>query len=159
MRRLFFLLMLCPIFLFAYQKPALLSFGGGVFDFHREKYRTGEFRIEYKSCYEYALFRPMLGAMATLEGAFYLYAGFGIDWVISNHLLLSPNFAAGYYNHGGGKDLGFPLEFRSGVELGWVFCNQVRLGVHFYHLSNASLGHRNPGEESLVLFLAIPIYR
>ena len=46
------------------------------------------------------------------------------------------------------RDLGYELEFRSGIEIGYVFCNKSRLGVHFYHISNASLGRKNPGEEA-----------
>lgn len=150
-----FFLFLVPIFCFA--KPSILSLGIGAFDFHRDRYRTTEFRVEYKSCLEYATIRPMIGAMGTIEKSFYLYGGFGLDWILKEHLLISPNFAAGYYNKGEGKNLHFPLEFRSGIELGWVFCNQYRIGIHFYHISNASLGHKNPGEESLVLFFSIPI--
>jgi len=135
----------------------LLSFGGGIHDIIRDKYRTQEFRVEVKSHLDWYLFRPMLGVTATARGAVYAYLGVGLDLVFQNHLILSPNFAAGYYHQGGGKDLGFPLEFRSGVELGWQFTSLYRIGVHFYHVSNASLGHRNPGEESLVFFLSIPI--
>lgn len=151
------LLLLFPVVIFSSQKPSLVSLGAGVFDFHRDKYRTAEFRVEYKWGCEFYTARPMVGVMATAEGSFYLYSGFGLDWVLKDRIFISPNFAAGYYNKGGGKDLYFPLEFRSGIEVGLVFCNQSRLGVHFYHISNASLGKRNPGEESLVLFYSIPI--
>jgi hypothetical protein len=67
------------------------------------------------------------------------------------------SFAPGYYRAGGGKDLGYPLEFRSGIELGWRF-HEGRVGVELYHLSNASLARHNPGEESLVLTLALPLH-
>jgi len=30
------------------------------------------------------------------------------------------------------------------------------VGAEFYHISNASLGDRNPGENSLMLVVAIP---
>jgi lipid A 3-O-deacylase len=113
--------------------------------------------VEYKSHLEWYLFRPMVGLTATAKGAFYAYAGVGLDFVIQDHFIFSPNFAAGYYHQGGDKDLGFPLEFRSGLEVGWQFCSLYRVGVHFYHISNASLGHKNPGEESFVLFVSIPI--
>lgn len=97
--------------------------------------------------------------MGTARGSGYLYAGLNFDLLIQERLVLSPGFAAGYYWQGGGKDLGFPLEFRTGVELSYVFADQYRLGVHFYHLSNASLGRRNPGEESFVFFYDIPIVK
>lgn len=99
--------------------------------------------------------------MATAEGSHFIYGGFGFEWFIKNRFFFSPNFALGYYGKGGGKDLGFEIEFRSGVEVGVRFSNRSRLGVHFYHMSNArKLFHwsrKNPGEESLVLFFSFPI--
>ena len=95
--------------------------------------------------------------MATIEGTSYLYAGLNFDLFAGEKIVIAPGFAAGWYRAGGGKNLAVILEFRSGVELAWQFEDASRLGVHFYHLSNASLGSRNPGEESLVLFYDIPI--
>ncbi|MES2272712.1 MAG: acyloxyacyl hydrolase [Chlamydiota bacterium] len=146
--------------------PDFLSFGTGAFDIMREKHRTWEFEIEYKfhvkgwkSPNRYLEFRPLLGLMATAKGSFYLYLGINFDLLFWDHLLFAPGFAAGYYAAGQGKDLGFPVEFRSGVELAWQFSDWHRLGLHFYHLSNASIGKRNPGEESLVLFYDIPLVK
>ena len=157
-----FLFFLIPCFVFATCKPSckpsLLSFGVGAFDIRKDKNRTALFLAEYKWNKEWYTVRPMVGGMATVCGAFYLYGGFGLDWVFCDHFLFSPNFAAGYYHQGGGKDLGYELEFRSGIEAAYIFCNQSRLGLHFYHISNASLRRKNPGEESLVLFYAIPIW-
>ena len=95
--------------------------------------------------------------MNTIEGNGYLYTGINFDIELGSHIILAPGFAAGYYWVGHGKELGFPLEFRSGVELAWQRANSVRLGVHFYHLSNAHLGWKNPGEESFVFYYEVPI--
>lgn len=95
--------------------------------------------------------------MANADGAFYVYTGINFDLLFFDHFLFAPGFAGGYYANGRGKDLGYPIEFRSGIELGWQFADWHRLGIHFYHLSNASLGRRNPGEESLVLYYDIPL--
>ncbi len=150
--------------LYALPPPDLISFSSGIFDFLREKYRTCEFSIEYKchvsflkSPFRFLDFRPLLGLMATVEGTTYLYAGVNLDLFPCEHLVIAPGFAAGWYRPGHGKDLGYPIEFRSGVEIAWQFDDWRRLGVHFYHLSNASLGRRNPGAESIVLFYDIPI--
>ncbi len=140
-------------------KADLISVGVGVNDIIREKRRSAACRLEYKSHLEWATIRPMLGVSITAKKATYLYGGFGFDWIIAHHLLFSPNFAVGYYQKGDDKDLGFPLEFRSGLEAGWVFHNQMRLGAHFFHISNASLGSKNPGCETLIFFLSIPIAR
>lgn len=141
-----------------------ISFAAGVYDLLREKGRTCEFSAEYKFHFEclkasqqFFEFRPLVGLMGTVRGSVYLYGGLNLDLLFWDHFVFAPGFAAGYYRKGGGKDLGYPLEFRSGIELGWQFADGHRLGAHFYHLSNASLGRKNPGEESLVLFYDIPI--
>jgi hypothetical protein len=144
--------------------PSCLSVATGVFDILRDKYRTWEFEIEYKTYFPWkpnphVNLRPLVGLMATVEGSVYVYGGLNFDLLFFDHLLFAPGFAAGYYHEGGGKNLGYPAEFRSGIELAWQFNDYRRLGIHFYHLSNASLGRRNPGEESLVLFYDIPLVK
>lgn len=143
-----------------------LSFAMGAFDFTREKHCTWEFDAEYKfhlkclqSPWQFLEFRPLLGLMATAMGTVYVYGGINFDLLFWDHFLLAPGFAAGYYSAGHGKNLGYPLEFRSGVEVGYQFSDTHRMGIHFYHLSNASIGKRNPGEESLVFYYDIPIKR
>lgn len=167
MQRALFFLFLLTGHLYAGKAPALLSIGGGVFHIIKAKHRTAEFRIEYKSALEALLFketknvrgsiRPVLGLMASIRGSTYLYLGFDLDFIIKQRLVFSPNFSAGWYRQGGGKDLGFPLEFRSGIELGWRLSHCMRVGAHFFHISNAGMGRKNPGEESLVFFLSIPM--
>ena len=144
--------------------PHLFSVASGVYDFTRPQHMSAEFDLELKfhakglkSPNRYLEFRPLLGAMGTLKGTIYVYLGINFDLLFADHFLIAPGFAAGYYSKGGGKDLGYPIEFRSGVEFAWQFSDWRRLGVHFYHLSNARLGKKNPGEESLVLFYDIPI--
>ena len=133
-----------------------ISIGVGAFNVLRHTHRTVEAKLEYKPKAEWHTIRPVLGIMATKERALYVYGGFTLEWLFKKHLLFSPDFAAGYYRKGHGKNLGFPLEFRSGVEAGWEFNNHTRIGAHFYHISNAHLGHKNPGEESLECFFSIP---
>lgn len=139
------------------------SVAAGAFDFLRDKYRTAEFSMECKfyakslPSTRYLDIRPLIGVMSTIEGSGYLYSGINFDLLFFDHVLIAPGFAAGYYWKGHGKDLGYPLEFRSGVEVAWQWGNRYRFGVHFYHLSNAHLGRRNPGEESLIAFYEIPI--
>ncbi len=146
--------------------PDFLSIAIGAYDFYREKHRTFEFEIEYKFHLKrlkppnrFLNFRPLIGLMATAKGTVYGYVGLNFDLLFADHILFAPGFAAGYFTAGNGKKLGYPIEFRSGVELAWQFSDWHRIGLHFYHLSNASLGHRNPGEESLVLFYDIPIIK
>ena len=144
---------------YAAPKADLIAIGVGAHDVMRDEYRTAEFRLELKPHWEWATFRPLLGGMVTAKKTFYIYGGFWFDWVIKNRLQVSPSLCAGYFNNGDSKDMGYPLQFRSAIEIGWVLKNEMRLGVQFYHISNASLGHKNPGEESLMFSLSIPIKR
>ena len=65
----------------------------------------------------------------------------------------------GYYRKGNGKDLGYSLEFRSQIELGYTLAGGSRVTIAFSHLSNGSLGSRNPGEESLTIGFELPLAR
>ncbi|MBI3508432.1 MAG: acyloxyacyl hydrolase [Chlamydiia bacterium] len=142
--------------------PDTVSFAMGAFDFYRDRHRTWEFDFEYKffpNWIHSPIFevRPVFGIMMTAQGAGYLSGGLDFDFVFDKHFVLAPGFSACFYWHGHGKNLGFPLEFRTGIEVGYQFDDYRRLGLHFYHLSNAGLGDRNPGEESLVFYYEIPV--
>ena len=56
-----------------------------------------------------------------------------------------------------GIDLGAHCEFRTGAEFDYRFDNLVRLGVGFYHLSNAGIGKQNPGVEMATFVLTVPL--
>ena len=59
--------------------------------------------------------------------------------------------------NGDGKDLGNPLEFRSGITFSVRLSDYSRLGITFHHISNAGLNERNPGEESILVLYSVPI--
>ncbi len=83
---------------------SLLSFGAGIFEIaRRNRHRTAEFCVEYKSNLNWHTIRPVIGSLATARGSTYLYGGFAFDWVIKDRLVLAPGFAAGWYRKGGGK--------------------------------------------------------
>jgi hypothetical protein len=160
----FHLLAICS--LVAGQIPDLFTVGAGAFELYRTRYQTAEFDVQYKahfnclkSPFHFLEFRPLIGVMANMKGSGYVCLGLNFDLLFFEHLLFAPGFAAGYYWQGGGKNLGYPIEFRSSIELAWQFPSWHRLGVEFYHLSNASLSRKNPGEESLILFYDIPIVK
>lgn len=155
------LLILLPLSFGVSRPPDLISLSVGVFDFMRHRHRTCEFSFEYQfqlpSPTEWVLFRPITGAMVTARGANYFYGGINFDFIFYKIIVISPGIAAGWYNACGGKNLGFPLEFRSCLEIAWQRPNFQRLGTRISHMSNASFGKRNPGEESLVIFYSVPI--
>ena len=61
---------------------------------------------------------------------------------------ITPSFAPGYYNSGNGKDLGHPLEFKTEVQVSFDLSKDSHLGMSYNHISNASLGTKNPGANS-----------
>jgi len=136
--------------------PAFLSVGAGYYDIN-DNMDAAEFRMEYRGSTEYWVFKPFAGAMATSDAAFYAYGGLLVDVYFGNRFVLTPSFAAGLYADGDGKDLGHVVEFRSGLEASYRFDNRSRLGVLFYHLSNASLDDNNPGTEVLSLTYSHPL--
>lgn len=137
--------------------PKLLNVGIGVYDIIHDPHHV-LFQLEYRSFMKNCRYlRPLIGAMITEKATFYLYGGLAGDIYLGKGFVLTPSFAPGWYCKGKGKDLGFGLEFRSSIELSYTLPNQGRIGAQFYHLSNASFGHKNPGSESLVLFYGIPL--
>lgn len=138
-------------------RPSLLSLGFGTFDTLRPKERMLQFQAEYKWSASWHGIQPIAGVMVSEKGSVYFCFGGCYDIYMGRYLVLTPSFAPGIYIKNGGKELGFPLEFRSSIALAVEFRNYHRLGVQFYHISNASLGFKNPGEESLVVFYSIAI--
>ncbi len=138
------------------QEPSFLSLGVGAFDVGRERTREAQFEGQFRSAYKLWVFNPMAGLAVNTDGAVYAYAGISLDIFLGNRFVVRPSFAPGFYGRGSSKDLGSVLEFRSGIELALRFDDRSRLGVEFYHRSNASISDRNPGEESLMLTYAIP---
>ena len=90
---------------------------------------------------------PVTGAMITADNATYFYTGVQANYKIGS-FNLTPSFAPGYYNEGNGKDLGHALEFKSEVQLSLELPKDSQFGLSYNHLSNASLGDKNPGANS-----------
>jgi lipid A 3-O-deacylase len=143
--------------------PASIGIGAGVFDITPNRKKTGAARAaqlqgEYRFGDVLWIFAPFVGLMGTSAGAFYGYAGFGFDINFGSKLVLTPTFAGGYWYRGGGTDLGSWWEFRSGAEFDYRFENRSRLGLAFYHVSNAGLTRQNPGEQALLLVYTVPLH-
>tara|TARA_B100002052_G_scaffold255204_1_gene245277 strand:+ start:336 stop:845 length:510 start_codon:yes stop_codon:yes gene_type:complete len=90
---------------------------------------------------------PITGIMITADNASYFYTGVEANYKIGP-LNITPSFAPGYYNEGDGKDLGHALEFKSEVQLSLDMPKNSQFGFSYNHLSNASLGDKNPGANS-----------
>jgi len=136
--------------------PDFIAFSAGVFDLGKDQ-TAAEGRLEYRSDFRLWFFKPFAGVMATSDGAAYGYAGVLVDIFFGDRSVASLSFAPGAYTKGSGKNLGHELEFRSQVELAYRFDDRARLGLALSHMSNASIGRKNPGAESLVLTYAVPL--
>ena len=125
---------------------------GGQFSIFDNSGRDGTemFGLEYRVKDQFNGLRPTVGAFYNTHGSYYAYAGAYWDLPLNTApFVITPGFAAGYYSRGGGKELGYDLEFRSTFEVSYQFDNGQRLGAQISHLSNASLGNDNPGVETI----------
>jgi lipid A 3-O-deacylase len=142
--------------------PPRVALGGGAFDVLPDNKKPGAglagmVLSEYRFGDVLWIVAPFVGVMGTGKGAFYGYGGFGFDINIADSWVLTPTAAVGYFRDGSGINLGAHCEFRTGAELDYRFDNLTRLGVGFYHLSNAGITKQNPGTEMAILFLTVPL--
>jgi hypothetical protein len=113
-----------------------------------------EFRFKPFSRYRVV---PTVGLLFAEDSATYLSAGITRDYWLDEHWLIVPSFAAGLFEDGDNIRLGSELEFRSGIEFAYAFENDVRLGLGVFHLSNGGIAERNPGTESIMITLGVPV--
>ncbi len=90
---------------------------------------------------------PISGAMFTADNAGYIYTGVQAQYKIGA-LNFTPSFTPGLYHEGNGKDLGHLIEFKSELQISLDLSKTSELGFSYNHLSNASLGDKNPGANS-----------
>ncbi len=153
---LFFLCVTTPLIGSKCPPPPLVAVGGGYWD--AKRYSGPLAQLEYRfGRYIYKTIRPQVIMLAPKFCAFYVGVGLGFELNPFGRLIVVPSFSPGIYFKGKGRDLGFPLEFRSCLDIAYQFDNCARCGVQIYHLSNASIGKRNPGGNALSFYVAMPI--
>ena len=90
---------------------------------------------------------PITGGFVTENSAAYIYTGF--EWNIDmGALTFTPSFAPGLYHEGDEIDLGHVIEFMSEVQFSYELSKNSKIGFSYNHLSNASIGDKNPGANS-----------
>ena len=132
-----------------------LNFFTGMFDFSDHKQKAGIIGIQHQND---DLFRdsflgrlsPITGGFLTENNAIYLYTGAQAEYDFGI-FTITPSFAPGYYNSGNGKDLGHALEFKSEVQMSLNLSDSTEFGMSYNHISNASLGDKNPGANSYMI--------
>ena len=183
---LFIILSLSYSELLANKKTGRLSFGGGIHNFMKNGYSVcvqpaaggcdpnsntnAVLPVPYKDIstvfsFEYfakrnifKILKPFIGYNHTTDDASYSYFGLSADLFFGDCkcYIVTPTLAAGWYINGDEIRLGHKVEFRSGGDIYYRFKNNVRIGVGFYHISNAGLGDSNPGAEQAILKYQIP---
>ncbi|MFM7673538.1 MAG: acyloxyacyl hydrolase [Candidatus Fonsibacter sp.] len=142
---------------FAETGPWTLSFGN--FDFSDKGKNASLVEVDYG--FKDKLFsspigdvKPVAGFFATEKSSVYGFTGVKIDYQLFDNLLtITPSFTPGLYHKGDGKDLGHTVEFKSQVRAGLNFSKDSFIGAAYNHLSNASLGSKNPGANSYTINL------
>jgi len=132
-----------------------LNFFTGMFDFSDTTQAAGFLGLQHQND---DLFResflgklsPITGGFLTEKSAFYLYTGVQAEYNLGL-FTVTPSFAPGYYNVGDGKDLGSALEFKSEIQMSLNLSDSTEFGMSYNHISNASLGDKNPGANSYMI--------
>ncbi len=132
--------------------PHKYNFYTGMFDFSDDGKRSSILGIQHQN---ENLFRetflgkvsPVTGFMFTADSATYFYTGVQADYNIGK-INFTPSFTPGLYGQGDGKDLGHILEFKSELQMSLDLSKNSELGFSYNHISNASLGDKNPGANS-----------
>ena len=127
----------------------------GMFDFSDHKQKAGIIGLQHQND---DLFResflgklsPITGGFLTENNAFYLYTGAQAEYDLGL-FTITPSFAPGYYNSGDGKDLGHVLEFKSEIQMSLNLSDSTEFGMSYNHISNASLGDKNPVANSYMI--------
>ena len=129
-----------------------LSFYTGMFDFSDDGKRSTLVGFEHQNedlnrDTFLGNLSPISGALFTADNAGYIYTGVQAQYKIGA-LNFNPSFAPGLYHEGNGKDLGHIIEFKSELQISLDLSENSELGFSYNHLSNASLGDKNPGANS-----------
>ena len=129
-----------------------INFFSGMFDFSDDGKRASIIGIQHQNenlirDSFFGTISPVTGAMITADNAAYLYTGIQAQYSIGK-IDITPSFAPGIYDKGNGKDLGHIVEFKSELQFSLNLFKNSQLGMSYNHISNASLGDKNPGANS-----------
>ncbi len=128
------------------------NFYSGMFDFSDDGAKSTLFGLQHQNenltrDSFLGTISPVTGFMITADSASYVYTGVQAQYKFGG-LNVVPSFTPGLYGEGDGKDLGHIIEFKSEVQLSFDIFSNSELGFSYNHISNASLGEKNPGANS-----------
>jgi len=134
------------------EKKTELNFYTGMFDFSDDGKRSTLIGFQHQNenlnrDTFLGNLSPITGFLFTADNAGYFYTGVQAQYKIGA-LNLTPSFTPGIYHEGDGKDLGHLIEFKSELQISLDLSKTSELGFSYNHISNASLGDKNPGANS-----------
>jgi len=131
-----------------------INFYSGMFDFSDDGQRALLFGLQHQN--ENLIRESVLGEISPVTGFFltenqaaYLYTGIQAHYNLGD-LDFTPSFTPGLYHEGDGKDLGHVIEFKTEVQFSINTSADTKFGFSYNHVSNASLGSKNPGANSYI---------
>ena len=129
-----------------------VNFYSGLFDFSDDGKKSTLFGLQHQNenltrDTFLGTLSPVSGALITADSAAYFYTGVQAQYKLGA-INVTPSFTPGIYEKGSGKDLGHMIEFKSEVQLSLNLFENSQFGMSYNHISNASLGDKNPGANS-----------
>ena len=129
-----------------------LSFYSGMFDFSDDGKKSTLIGFEHQNenlnrDTFLGNLSPITGALITADNAGYFYTGVEAQYKIGS-INFNPSFTPGLNHEGDGKDLGHVIEFKSELQFSLNLSGNSQLGFSYNHISNASIGDKNPGANS-----------
>ena len=152
--------------------PDYISAGFGGYNFDKsDSRRSVDYRLEYQwglsllpriadsfnSVEPFLQVHPTVGFEGNTRGSIYSHGGFNLDIPFLRHGVFTWGEEVGLFDRGNdARGLGSVLQFRSQLELGWKFNNDLRLSGFISHMSNAGIFADNPGAEILGIYVRVP---
>ena len=126
-----------------------LNFYTGMFDYSDDGQKAALFGFQHENenlvrDSFLGTISPVTGFMFTENNAAYGYTGVQAFYNLGQ-LNFNPSFTPGIYSQGDGKDLGHAIEFKTELQFTLDIFSNSELGFSYNHISNASLGEKNPG--------------
>ncbi len=136
--------------------PRLAVSGGEVLE--RRADAVSELYLRYDPGLQIGPYRPAAGLSIAGDGA--LWIGLGSVYAIpfaGRRFYVELHFMPGLHIPNGGFDLGGPIVFRSGIEIGYQDAEGWRYGLAYDHRSHGGLFDRNPGMETVQYRVGLPM--
>jgi lipid A 3-O-deacylase len=137
--------------------PAYLGVSAGTVFFQENKVGE-EIYLRHTTSTAHGPFNLTYGASVTEDAEFWIGLGESVNFVSTNQRWYAQfHVMPGLYAEGDGVDLGGPIEFRSGAEVGYQARNGIRYALSYDHRSNAGLYSDNPGLETVQFRVSFPL--